>query len=121
MDEELHNLCFGEMTTEELVTRTRKLVEDTGIGRLLHASTRKDPDAARKKVLGAAVSKVAPSSAGYLTQFGVRKLLLLLFKHRAEHGSRVDCWAALTIGQLRLMSADEGEFLDGVPPSWSAR
>jgi hypothetical protein len=56
---------------------------------------------------------------GYVTDYLVRKLVLRRLVAEAREGRYID-WSATSLEQLRLTSADVGNFLARLPPQWSA-
>jgi hypothetical protein len=121
---------------EELQVQTGKikdLVHGSRIGKLLHASTTADYEKRAKAIFAAMPKKNSSSSkksasahghaqsnsgsgdSGYLADFGMRKLILLLLKNRT-----VD-WEQISMQELKVMSADQGDVLETVPASWSSK
>jgi hypothetical protein len=116
-----------------LASEVSDIVEQSRIGKLLHASTTADfekkvqtifhvkpSEAASSRGLpasgeGRAKNKSASDGKGYLHDFGMRKLMLLLLKNRV-----VD-WERISMQELKAMSADQGNVLDSVPASWSSK
>jgi hypothetical protein len=119
--------------TRLLAIKVSDLVVRSRMGKLLHASTTADFEKKAKGIFaekprkatssprlpasvdGHATTKPASDGMGYLHDFGMRKLILLLLKNRT-----VD-WERISMQELKAMSADQGNLLDSVPASWSSK